>query len=399
MIVSRRGTVLGLSFLLTGCGIPSMAPTSIELLRRQDSDWDVFRVKATPRVVQALAKYEEPGFPPSFQVANYTPNVSLKPGDTVGVTVYENSGQPLFGSSVPPLMTGTPGQAAPQASTLPLQIVESDGTITIPYVGRVRVAGRTPAQAASLIQSGLDKETVRPQVVVSLVNNAANTVSVGGEVNKAGLMPLTLRGERLLDTIAWAGGPKWPAIQVDVRLMRGGTVASVPLQQVMASPADNVVARPNDNITLVRNPRTYVVMGATQKVSSFTFEYERVTLAEALAQAGGGIDMISNLRGIYLFRMEPGPFARRVMTSDPAAVDETYVKDRSAVLDRSPSTPVIYQVDLTQADGYFVAQQIRLRDKDVILVTTAEATQFLKIMQVVRSITGAYYDITRSSNY
>jgi polysaccharide export outer membrane protein len=87
------------------------------------------------------------------------------------------------------------------------------------------------------------------------------------------------------------------------------------------------------------------------------------------------------------------------MTSDPAAVDETYVKNRAAVLDGSPGTPVIYQVDLTQADGYFVAQQIRLRDKDVILVTTAEATQFLKIMQVVRSITGAYYDITRSSNY
>jgi polysaccharide export outer membrane protein len=202
----------------------------------------------------------------------------------------------------------------------------------------------------------------------------------------------------MLDAVAWAGGPKWPAIQTDVRLMRGNAVASVPLKQVMANPADNVVARPNDSITLVRNPRTYVVMGATQKVSAFTFEYERVTLAEALAQAGGGIDMISNLRGVYLFRNEPGQFARRVLSADAAAVDATYVKNHAAVIEGGETAAVIYQLDLTQADGYFVAQQITLRDRDVVLVTTAEATQFLKIMQVVRSITGAYYDLTRSTN-
>ncbi len=75
----------------------------------------------------------------------------------------------------------------------------------IPYVGRMLVAGKTPSQAAALIQDGLSSQTVRPQVVVSLVGNTANTVSVGGEVNKAGLMPLSLRGEKLLDVVAWEG--------------------------------------------------------------------------------------------------------------------------------------------------------------------------------------------------
>jgi polysaccharide export outer membrane protein len=331
-------------------------------------------------------------------VGTYTPSVVLKPGDTIGVTVYENSGQPLFGSPVPPLMTGVPGQPSPQATTLPVQIVETNGEIVVPYVGRVHVEGRTPAQAAALIQGGLENQAVRPQVIVSLVNNSSNTVAVGGEVNKAGLMPLTLRGERLLDVVAWGGGPKWPAVQMDVRLMRGNTVVSIPLQQVMSNPSDNVVARPDDSITLVRNPKIFLVMGATQKVSQFIFDYERVTLAEAVAQAGGGIDTISNLSGIYLFRYERGPFARKILTADASAVDMSYVKDRTGILEAGQAAPVIYRIDLTQADGYFFAQQIALRDKDIILVTTAEAAQLLKVMQVVRSLTGAFYDLTRSSN-
>jgi polysaccharide export outer membrane protein len=383
---------------LAGCGIPSLAPTEGELVRTQDQDWDVYLVRVTARVVRALGAYEGPGFPQAFRVGRYTPSVALKPGDTIGVTVYETGGQSLFGNTVPPLMTGVPGQPSPQATTLPLQIVEGDGFVLVPYVGRVRVAGRTPAQAAALIQQGLSEQTVRPQVIVSLVGNTANTVAVGGEVNKAGLMPLTLRGERLLDVIAWAGGPKFPPIQMDVRLMRGGTVVSIPLSQVMSNPPDNVVAKPDDNITLVRNPKIYLVMGATQKPSQFTFDYEKVTLAEALAQAGGGLDRVSNLRGVYLFRYEPGRFARRVLTADANAVDVSYVRDRTAILESGQPVPVVYRIDLTQVDGYFFAQQMPLRDKDIALVTTAEATQFLKIMEVVRSITGAYYDLTRSTN-
>ena len=377
--------------------LPALAPTDSQLTRTGDQDWDAFVVKTTARVVRTLGGYEEPGFPDSFRVTQYTPSVTLRPGDTVGVTVYENSGQPLFGSPVAGTLTGVPGQPSPQATTLPAQIIESDGNIVVPYVGRVRVGGRTPAQAAALIQDSLEKETVRPQVIVSLVNNTSNTVAIGGEVNKAGLMPLTLRGERLLDAIAWAGGPKWPAIQIDVRLMRGNTVASIPLRQVMSNPSDNIVARPDDSITLVRSPKTFVVMGATQKVSAYNIEFEKVTLAEGIAQAGGGIDTVSNLAGVYLFRYEPGPFARSVLASDTSAVDVSYVRSQANLLEGGP-VPIVYRLDLTQADGYFFAQQIALRDKDIVLLTTAEATQFLKVMQVINAISGTYYNISRSTN-
>lgn len=389
--------LFGLS--LASCtNVPAAAPTTAQLVRTQDENWEVFVIKVTSLVTRALAQYQPPSFPQTFRLAKYTPSVALKPGDTIGITVYETAGSTLFQGTVPPLMTGTPGLPAPQSSTLPLQIVEADGQVSIPYVGRVHVAGRTPSQAAAAIQQGLESQTVRPQVVVSLVGNVSNTVSVGGEVNRAGLMPLTLRGERLLDVVAWGGGPKFPAVQMDLRLMRGQQVVSVPLQQVMANPADNVVAQPNDNIALVRNPKTFLVMGATQKVAQYPFETEQVTLAEAVARSGGGIDLQANLGGVYLFRYEPARFARTLLNADRQAVDTTYVNARMAALDGGMDAPVIYRIDLTQADGYFFAQQIQLRDKDVVLITNADSVQFLKIMQVVRSITGAYYDLTRSTN-
>ncbi|MFN4016087.1 MAG: polysaccharide biosynthesis/export family protein [Reyranella sp.] len=385
---------------LASCdALPGVAPTATQLIRSKDENWDVYVVKVTSLVSRALASYRPESFPAGFRSQNYTPSIALKPGDAIGITVYETAGSALFQGTVPALMTGTPGLAAPQPTTIPLQVVESDGKVTVPYVGRVSVAGRTPAQAAAIIQENLSSQTVRPQVVVSIAGNVSNTISVGGEVNRSGLMPLTLRGERLLDAVAWAGGPKQSAIQMDLRLMRAKQTFSVPLTQIMSNAEDNILVQPNDNVSLVFNPKTYLVMGATQKVNQYAFDVETITLAEALARAGGGVETITNLAAIYLFRYEPAPLARKVLTVDHQAVDTQYVTSRVDTLEAAGSIPFIYRIDLTQAGGYFSAQQIQLRNKDIVVLATAEAAQFLKLMQVIRAVSGTYYDLTRSSNY
>lgn len=392
-----------LGFLLLGLAscdaLPGVAPTSTQLIRSNDENWDVYVVKITSLVSRTLARYRPESFPPAFRSQKYTPSVALKPGDLIGITVYETAGSALFQGTVPALMTGTPGVAAPQPSTIPLQLVEADGKVTVPYVGRVTVAGRTPSQAAALIQEGLANQTVRPQVVVSMAGNVSNTIAVGGEVNRSGLMPLTLRGEKLLDAVAWAGGPKQTAIQMDLRLMRGKQTFSVPLTQIMSNSDDNILAQPNDNISLVFNPKTFLVMGATQKVNQYPFDVETITLAEAIARAGGGVETITNLAAVYLFRYEPAPLARQVLTVDHQAVDTRYVSSRLDTLEGAGTIPFIYRIDLTQADGYFFAQQVQLRNKDIVVLATAEAAQFLKLMQVIRAVSGTYYDLTRSSNY
>jgi len=225
-------------------------------------------------------------------------------------------------------------------------------------------------------------------VIVSLVNNATNTATVGGDVNAPRPVALSLRGERLLDVIAAAGGAKYPPYETYVEIVRGETTGKALLQSVVSNAADNIVVRPNDQVFLTRNPRSFAVLGATQKVAQYPFETERVSLAEAIARAGGPIDTIGDPSGIYLFRYEPRSIAKELLASQNTDVGQT----------ASDFVPILYQIGLEGANGYFYAQAIQMRDKDVILITNAEATQLQKSLTIMRGFSGLAGDIGRAIN-
>lgn len=405
MLLTKRILFAGLLMnSMAGCSLPAAGPTASQVEKSADPALDLYLVNVNPGIVQALSSYRSAGFPEPLRVENHRPSIGLRPGDVIGVSIYETGGAPLFGGG-----GSTPGAASGQASTqpsvsaqstsLPAQIIESNGQIIVPFVGRVQVGGLTPTQAAEEIGRQLAKETVRPQVIVSLVGNRSNAVSVGGEVNKAGFVPLSLRGERLLDVIADAGGPRLPAVETDVRLIRGTTVAAIPLQQVLANPEDNIVVRPNDTVVLMHNPKTFVVLGAVAKVAQYTMNTERVTVAEGIARAGGTVDAYGSLAGVYLLRNEPTPFARTVLQADRGAVETDHIASDETRQLLGPSTRMIYRINLTQSGGYFFAQNIALRDKDIILVANADTAQLQKAMTLIRAITGTYFDLSRGATY
>jgi polysaccharide export outer membrane protein len=252
----------------------------------------------------------------------------------------------------------------------------------------VKVGGLTPGQAGSLIEKDLEGKAVSPQVLVSLVNNIGNAATVSGEVNAARSVALSSRGERLLDVIAAAGGAKYPAYETYVQVVRKGQVGNVLLQNIVDDPADNIIVRPRDQIYLTRNPRTFAVLGATQKVALYPFAYQKVSFADAIAQAGGPIDNIGSPNGIYLFRFEPWSIAKDLVGPEYLA----------SVASNPPEfAPVLYQLDMRDAQGYFLSQAIQMRDKDVVLIANAEAVQLQKLLAVVRGFTGIAYDLKRQA--
>jgi polysaccharide export outer membrane protein len=137
------------------------------------------------------------------------------------------------------------------------------------------------------------------------------------------------------------------------------------------------------------------VLGATSKVSQYTFDTARVSLAEGVARAGGPIDTVGNPSGIYLFRYEPAAIAEKILGK------ETVLSARgsadSSVKAEGDFVGVLYRVDLRKARGYFLAQDIEIQDKDVILVANAEGTQLVKLLTIIRGFTGIAYDLTRQS--
>ena len=176
--------------------------------------------------------------------------------------------------------------------------------------------------------------------------------------NKPGLVPLTVRGERVLDVIAQAGGSRDPTFDTDVQIVRGGHLARINMQSLVSDPTQNIRIMPGDSIVALHDPRSFEVMGSALKVAQFNFDVERVTLAEAVARSGGLNDSLADVGQLYLLRFEPWSVIRQLLPPDNAQLRRLDV-GRNTV-------PVAYRLDLRGASGYFVSQSVQLRDKDIV---------------------------------
>jgi polysaccharide export outer membrane protein len=380
-----------LSVGLAACSfLPSSAPTVRELTSEETSygRLNYFLVGMDTRVAAALAEYHGPGLASTFGVGGYEPMLTLRSGDTVGITIFEaNSPLMLFGTPSPSLAAPVAGHA----TTLPTQVIELDGTVEIPFAGRVKIAALTPAAAGRVIERALDGKALQPQAMVTLVSTEINLATVGGDVGRPGSVPLTVRGERVLDVIANAGGARHESYDCDVKLIRGERVATVNLRRIVDDPVENVRIRPGDSLFVSYNPRSYTVLGSALKASHYNFDYEYVSLAEAIAQSGGGNDNLTDMGGIYLLRYEPTDLIRRILPpEDPRQADV-------ATLPAGGNYPVAYRVDLHQAQGYFLSQAVQMRDKDTILMTDASAVELNKLLGITRGFTGIYYDLKKTT--
>src|SRR5437763_870802 len=147
--------------------------------------------------------------------------------------------------------SGRPG------TRIPDQQVGPDGAISIPYAGRIAAAGHTPSEVERAIEKELGPKALEPHAIVAVRRSVANSVSVAGEALRAGRIPLSPGGDRLLQVIAAAsGGAAVTPPQVIVQLSRNGASATVPLAPLVGQREDNTVAEPADVLTLVRRPKT-----------------------------------------------------------------------------------------------------------------------------------------------
>jgi polysaccharide export outer membrane protein len=106
----------------------------------------------------------------------------------------------------------------------------------------------------------------------------------------------------------------------------------------------------------------------------------RITLAEAVAKAGGLIDVQADPASVYLYRREPRELAQRLGV-DASRFD-------------GPTVPVIYNISLRDPAGYFLATKIQMRNKDVIFAANAESVEVTKFMQLLQVVINTGVDAT-----
>ena len=220
-------------------------------------------------------------------------------GDSVQVVIWEAAAGGLF--SAPANDRIGPGS---RSATIPEQVVGPDGAVTVPYAGRVRVVGRTPKQVEEAIVTALTSKAIEPQALVTITKNVANTVTVVGEVTGGARVPLTTRGDRILDVVAQAGGTKAPAHETFITLMRNRKSVRIPMQAMLNDPSENVYVRAGDVVSVAREPQTFTSAGATGANAVVPFDAIGITLDQAIARTGGLNDNRADSAGVYVIRFE-----------------------------------------------------------------------------------------------
>ncbi|MGH6988543.1 MAG: polysaccharide biosynthesis/export family protein [Stellaceae bacterium] len=297
----------------------------------------------------------------------------IGPGDVLSVAVYDSGVGQLF--APPSTEEATYGTAH---VTLPNATVSGAGTIAVPFAGMVRVGGLTPMEADAAIERRLGGRTVKPQILVSVVADKTNVVTVTGAIHAPGRYAISPASETLLQMIALAGGPTAPQGDIMLELTRHGRRASVRLSALSRDPAGDLHALPGDYLNLTLAPPSVLIYGAVPKPGALPLDHGALTLAEALAHAGGPRDWQADSRGVLLFRYE--------YPSVVAAIP----KDRFLAPPPPPAgrmVPVIYKIDLKTAAGIFAATRFRLRDQDLIFVPTAPMVDWEKLLDLFRLTT------------
>jgi polysaccharide biosynthesis/export protein len=296
----------------------------------------------------------------------------IRRGDVIDVNIWEAPPAVLFGAAASAAGVADNAMLA-SSTTIPQQRVGEDGTIAVPFVGTLAVDGKTTAQVQREIVARLRGRAHDPQAVVRLVENDASTVTIMGAVAMTRRVPLTGRGERLLDALAEAGGPREGTDKTTIRLTRGARAESMPLERILLDPAQNITLQTNDVVTVIHQPYSFVALGAVLRNAEIPFEGSGLTLAQALGRVGGLRDDRADIRGVFLFRLE-----------DPAALDPALLA--AARTTQDGRVPVIYRLDLSDASSFFVAQDFAMRDDDMLYISSAPGADLQRFIATISNV-------------
>src|SRR5580704_17773116 len=364
-----------------GCSFfPVSGPTSRDIDSETSQTVPYALIKLTPETIDILAAHEPKGLAGAFTDRRPSANITFGIGDVVSVTIFEAAAGGLF----IPLEAGVrPGNFV----TIPDQMVDSDGNITVPFAGLIKTAGRTSVQVQDDIVNKIKNRAIEPQAVVTLAQQRTSLISVVGAVNTPlrFAVPSSGAGDRVLDAITRAGGLSGPGYASWVMLERGGRRATVPFENLVMNSNNNIYILPGDRIYVYQEQQKFMAFGATGgrvAQGEFAFGAWRINLAEAVEKAGGLVNAQANPGAVFLYRQEPREVAQ-LLGADMVRFN-------------GPLVPVIFSISFRDPGGYFLATRLQMRNDDIIFVAKAPSVDTSKFLVFVNLVTSTAVGTARA---
>lgn len=348
--------------VVSSCGLPRVGPNKREIFAGSvQKDGDAFIVSVNDHVTRATSVVPALGFTKAFKNAGTVGSDTIRPGDTLGITVWENVDDPLL------------AEEGVNASILEEVQVDGAGFIFIPYAGRIRAAGNSPEAIRRVITKKLEDQTPDPQVEVRRLAGDGSTVSLVGAVGGQGVFAIERPTRTLSTMLARAGGITIEPEIALITVIRGKMRSKVWFQDLYEKPSFDIALRGGDRILVEKDSRSFTALGSTGTQARVTFETQTLSGIEAIAQVGGLQAASSDPTGVFIFRNEPEAIANQVLGRD----------------DLQGAQRLVYVLDLTKPNGMFMARDFSVRDGDTLYVTEAPFTQWNKTISAVTGTLGS----------
>ena len=216
-------------------------------------------------------------------------------------------------------------------------LVDMQGNIRLPIVGRLHVAGLTVEQIEAALRQRLSAVLKDPEVTVLIAGFRSHPVSVLGSVRTPGVVQIVGK-KSLSEVLSMAGGAN-PDAGNSIVITRRKEVGPLPLPQsklddsqqfyvaqvnlkslVEASnPGENIPIESGDVISVPKGEMIYV-LGAVPKAGGYVLnERETITVLQAISMAGG-LDRFANQKSISILRPKPGVTDRQQILVDVKAM-------------------------------------------------------------------------------
>lgn len=361
---ARSVALLAAVSIVASCGLPRVGPNKREIFAGSvQREGDAFIIAVNDRVTRATAIVPALGFSDAFKNAGVVGSDIINPGDTLGLTVWENVDDGLLASD------------AANSTSLEEVQVDGSGFIFVPYAGRIKASGNSPEAIRRVITQRLEDQTPDPQVQVRRLAGDGSTVSLVGAVGGQGVYAIERPTRTLSSMLARAGGVTIAPDIAQVTVQRGGESGKIWFQDLYEHPGMDIALRGGDKILVEEDTRAFTALGATGTQARVPFETQTLSGVEAIAQVGGLLSASADPTGVFVFRNEPAEIANQVL-------------GRSDLIGEQR---MVYVLDLTEPNGLFMARDFVIRDADLLYVTEAPFTQWNK---TIAALTGSLTSVT-----
>lgn len=346
---SLRLVALFVPLLLSGCGslLSGAGPSRLAVASSADQqNYTIVDLSAN-----TIAPYMRPADKPieSTVALPTVPEIRLVPGDVLRVMIADSA---AVGSLFAPLATG--------GTVFDHVRIDSLGNLSLPYVGRQKVEGKSPPEVEDLIRSKLRGVVSDVQVQVSVTGDLSGSVLVAGAVKTPGRFSALEGPLTLLDAINRAGGPLLEPHLSRVVVRTGDRSYVFNYEELLAG--KNQIVPPGAEIVVERARKRFVAMGAVGDPGLHDLPSSNPSLLEVLATAKGLDEAKADASGVFVFRLVGGEDAENNNGEPQAFVFRLNLKDPAAV---------------------FLARRFLVEPEDAVYVTNAAVYEWQKIISPI----------------